>query len=245
MFEDKIIIITGGLKGIGRGLTEYFARLGSTVYAFGRSLPEDHETFFSTAPFKDHVKFIEADVSNFDSVKIAVDTVIKDAGKIDVLVNNAGITKDNLTMRMSEADWDQVIDINLKGTFLMSKAVVRQMMSQRHGRIINIGSIVGTIGNAGQANYAASKAGLIGLTKSLAKEFSSRNVLVNLVAPGYVKTEMTEKLSDEQKQYFLDSIPLKRIAEPEDIAGAVAFFASDASKYITGQVIHVDGGLAM
>lgn len=245
MFENKVFIVTGGLKGIGRGITEYLADRNAKIYAFGRSKPVDYDELFSKDSIAKNVTFIEADIANFESVTNAVQSVIKDAGKVDVLVNNAGITKDNLMLRMSEMDWDAVMDTNLKGSFLMVKALVKQMMSQRYGKIINIGSIVGTIGNAGQVNYAASKAGLVGFTKSLAKELASRNILVNLIAPGYVKTEMTEKLTEEQKTYFLNNIPLKRIADPEDIASVVAFFASDASNYITGQVIHVDGGLAM
>lgn len=245
MFEDKVIIVTGGLKGIGRGISEYFANRNAKVYAFGRSKPEDYDELFQKDSFSKNVKFVETDISNFESVQKAVDLVISETKKIDVLINNAGITKDNLMLRMNEKDWDTVMDTNLKGSFLMVKAVVRQMMSQRNGRIINIGSIVGTIGNPGQVNYSASKSGLIGFTKSLAKEFASRNILVNLVAPGYVRTDMTEKLTEEQRQYFLDNIPLKRIGDPEDIATVVGFFASDDSKYITGQVIHVDGGLAM
>src|SRR6185295_13353592 len=169
--------------------------------------------------------------SSFESVKNAIDGVIKEAGRLDILVNNAGITKDGLLMRMSEQDWDDVLSINLKGAFNTAKVASRQMMSQRSGRIINIGSIVGTTGNAGQVNYAASKAGMIGLTKSLAKELGSRNILVNLIAPGYVQTEMTAKLSEEQLAKIVENIPLKRSANTEEIANVVAFFASDASSY--------------
>lgn len=245
MFEKKVIIVTGGLKGIGRGISEYFANQNAKVFALGRSKPNDYVELFSKDSFSKNVTFIEADISNSESVTNAVKNIINDTGKVDVLINNAGITKDNLMLRMSELDWDTVMNTNLKGSFLMVKAVVKQMISQRYGKIINIGSIVGSIGNPGQVNYSASKSGLVGFTKSLAKELASRNILVNLIAPGYVNTEMTEKLTEEQKSYFLNNIPLKRMADPKDIASVAAFFASDASNYITGQVIHVDGGLAM
>ncbi len=214
------------------------------VYALVRNVPHLGTDIYLTDK-KHNIKFLVADITNFDSLSNAFGEIVKNEGKIDVLVNNAGITKDNLLIRMSENDWDTVIDTNLKGTFLAVKAVVKTMMGQRHGRIINIGSIVGTIGNAGQSNYAASKAGLIGLTKSLAKEFATRNILVNLIAPGYVKTDMTEQLSEEQKSFFTSNIPLKRVAETKEIADAVLFFSSELSSYITGEVLHVNGGLYM
>lgn len=241
----KTAIVTGGAKGIGRAISAKLASDGAIVYAFGRKAPEEGMNLTGNAEVDARINFVSVDVSDFDALKSAIDTIVKETGSVDILVNNAGITKDNLLIRMSEKDFDDVININLKGAFLMAKAVSRQMMSQRKGRIINIGSIVGTIGNPGQTNYASSKAGMVGLTKSLAKELASRNILVNLVAPGYVKTAMTEKLSDEQRKYFEDNIPLKRIADPEDIANAVSFFSGEGSSYITGQVIHVDGGLAM
>jgi 3-oxoacyl-[acyl-carrier protein] reductase len=241
----KIAVVTGGAKGIGRAVTARLAKDGAKVFAFGRTEPKEGMDITGNTEIDARIKFVSADVSDADNLKDAIDKIIKENEKIDILVNNAGITKDNLLIRMSEKDFDDVMNINLKGAFLASKFVSRYMMSKRQGRIINIGSIVGTIGNPGQANYASSKAGMIGLTKSLAKELSARNILVNLVAPGYVKTEMTDKLSDEQRKYFEENIPLKRIAEPEDIANTVSFFCSDDSAYITGQVIHVDGGLAM
>lgn len=236
----KNAVVTGGIKGIGAAISQKLAEEGYRVVALGRSGNDE-----DAKNIHDNVEFRSCDVSSFDSVKDTLDQVVKDHGSIDVLVNNAGITKDNLIMRMSENDWDQVIDVNLKGAFNTCKAVARQMMGQRQGRIINIGSIVGTGGNAGQANYSAAKSGLIGLTKSLAKELASRNILVNLVAPGFVQTDMTAKLSEEQVDAFKDNIPLKRPGKAEEIASVVHFFASDASAYITGQVIHVDGGLAM
>jgi len=236
--ENKVAVITGGARGIGRAIAEAFAVEGAIVYAMDVMEPE------SDFP-SDKIKYIKADVTSSDSVKTAIDGVIAAEKRVDILVNNAGITRDNLVMRMSEDDWDRVLTINLKGAFICSKAVVRQMMGQRAGRIINMGSVVGVIGNAGQANYSASKAGMIGLTKSMAKELGGRNILVNLIAPGFVKTAMTDKLTDEQKQYFENNIPLKRGAEPADIANAAIFLASDDSSYITGQVLHVDGGLAI
>lgn len=236
--ENKVAVITGGARGIGRAIAEAFAQEGAIVYAMDVMEPESD---FPT----DKIKYLKADVTSSESVKNAIDAVIAAEKRVDILVNNAGITRDNLVMRMSEDDWDRVLTINLKGAFICSKAVVRQMMGQRSGRIINMGSVVGVIGNAGQANYSASKAGMIGLTKSMAKELGGRNILVNLIAPGFVITAMTDKLTDEQKQYYANNIPLKRGAEPADIANAAIFLASDDSSYITGQVLHVDGGLAI
>lgn len=244
LINNKIIAVTGANRGIGKAICERLAEEGALVYGIVRSIPEQGIDIFKTES-KNNIKLLQADVTDLHSLLNAVGIIVKNEGKIDVFVNNAGITKDNLIIRMSEEDWDAVIDTNLKGSFLAVKAVVKTMMSQRFGRIINIGSIVGTIGNAGQVNYAASKAGMIGLTKSLAKELSSRNILVNLIAPGYVRTDMTESLTEEQKNYFLANIPLKRIAEAKEIADAVVFFSSDLSTYITGEVLHVNGGLFM
>jgi len=235
-FENKVIVVTGGSKGIGSSICEYFANHNAKVYSLSRSIPENKI---------ENVTYLKCDVSNFEEVQNVITDIHKEASKIDVLVNNAGVTKDNLLMRMSENDWDMVLDINLKSAFNTVKACSRIMMGQRYGKIINIGSIVGTTGNAGQSNYSASKAGLVGFTKSLAKELASRNILVNLIAPGYVMTEMTDKLNEDQLKAFMDNIPLKRGAQGEEIAKVVAFFASDDSNYITGQVLHVDGGLAM
>lgn len=236
--ENKVAVITGGAKGIGLSISEKLAEAGAKVYALGRSDINNIETALD-------INYRKCDVSDLESVTEVLSNIQKEAGSIDILVNNAGITKDNLILRMTESDFDDVVKINLKGTFNTCKVVSRFMLSQKQGRIINIGSIVGTTGNAGQSNYAASKAGLIGFTKSLAKELAGRNILVNLIAPGYVLTEMTNKLTDEQVNAFKDNIPLKRAGEPGDIADVVAFFASDESRYITGQVLHVDGGLAI
>ncbi|MBK9249195.1 MAG: 3-oxoacyl-[acyl-carrier-protein] reductase [Ignavibacteria bacterium] len=245
-FAGKVAIVTGGSRGIGEAIVRRLASEGARVYATYISNPERAKNIQDELT-KDgqSVRFIQADVSNEQSVKELIDEVVKEVGRIDVLVNNAGITRDTLLMRMSETDWDDVLDTNLKGAFLTCKSVCRTMMSQRKGRIINIGSIVGINGNPGQANYCASKAGLIGLTKSLAKELSSRNILVNCIAPGFVETDMTDKLTEEQRAGFSTQIPLKRAAKSEEIASVVAFFVSDDSSYITGQVLCVDGGLAM
>lgn len=243
--EGQVAVVTGGCRGIGKAIVERFLADGAFVYALDYVIPSEGEVFIEDEAYQDMVSTIQVDVTNEESVNAAFDRVIKDKGRIDILVNNAGITRDNLLMRMNTGDWDAVLNTNLKGAFLCVKAVTRQMMSQRSGRIINIGSVVGVMGNAGQANYSASKAGLIGFTKSIAKEFGSRNILVNLIAPGYVITPMTEKLTEEQKKAFLDVIPLKRGALPQDIANAVSFFAGPDSSYITGQVMMVDGGMLM
>ncbi len=244
--DGKTAIVTGGSRGIGEGIVRRLAAEGASVYGTYNSGAERAQVLADELSASGlTVRFIQADVTSEQSVKDLIESVIKESGRVDILVNNAGITKDTLMMRMSEKDWDDVMNANLKGAFLCSKAVCRPMMSQRSGRIINIASVVGITGNAGQANYAASKAGLIGFTKSLAKEFASRNILVNCVAPGYVETDMTLKLSEEQRAGFLNVIPLKRAGSVDEIASAVAFFASSASSYITGQILSVDGGMAM
>ena len=242
--KQKVAVVTGGTKGIGQGIVLELASRGFLVYALGRNIPEIGD-YTSDSVLAENIRFAKCDVGNFDEVQNVFSEIVKEAGRIDILVNNAGITKDTLLMRMKETDWDAVMNINLKGTFNTCKAVARTMMGQRYGRIINIGSVVGTTGNAGQSNYSASKAGLVGFTKSLAGELGSRNILVNLIAPGYIQTDMTAKLNEEQLAAFVNNIPLKRGGLPQDIARVVAFFAGDDSGYVTGQVIHVDGGLAM
>jgi 3-oxoacyl-[acyl-carrier protein] reductase len=243
--QDKIAIVTGGCRGIGKAIVEKLASDGAYVFAFDYVLPKTDEVFIEDASLAVSVSCIQCDVSNDESVRKAVEAVLAEKSRIDILINNAGITRDGLLVRMSESDWDSVLNINLKGAFLCSKAVAMTMMKQRSGRIVNVGSIIGSIGNAGQANYAASKAGLFGLTKSMAKEFGSRNILVNCIAPGFVLTHMTHVLTEEQKKAYTDSIPLKRAATPEDVANATVFFCKDESSYITGQILHIDGGLAM
>lgn len=245
ILNGQVAVVTGGCRGIGKSIVERLASEGARVYALDYSLPESMESFIENESLRSLISYFQLDVSNEESVNTAFTHVISESGRIDILVNNAGITRDNLMLRMSTSDWDAVINTNLKGAFLCSKAVTKTMMSQRSGRIVNISSIVGVFGNAGQSNYSASKAGLIGLTKSLAQEFASRNILVNCIAPGYVITPMTEKLTEEQKQAFIQHIPLKRGAVSADIANAVYFFCSPDSSYITGQVLLVDGGLSL
>lgn len=240
----KICIVTGGTRGIGEAIVRLFVAEGAKVYAtYNGSIERANQLVAELGDA--HLHFSQLNTSSSESIKAFVDFINAETQRVDVLVNNAGMTKDNLLMRMTEEDWDLVLDTNLKSVFLLSKAFSRPMMSQRKGRIINIGSIVGSTGNAGQANYSASKAGLIGLTKSLAKEFASRNILVNCVSPGYVITDMTEKLTDEQRASFTGNIPLKRGATPDEVAKVCMFFASEDSSYVTGQNIFVDGGLAM
>lgn len=238
-FKDKVVLITGGSRGIGKAIAELFKNENATVIVTYRN-SIDAEYFNSK-----NILHFRCDVADLKSVQEVTDCILKDHSKIDVLVNNAGITKDGLLMRMSEEDWDAVLDTNLKGVFNMTKAVSRSMMSKRYGKIINITSIVGITGNAGQANYVASKAGVIGFTKSVAKELASRNININAVAPGFIETEMTDKLPEEVRKNYMNSIPLKRFGKGEDIAKTVRFLASDDSGYITGQTICVDGGIVM
>ena len=238
-FEGKIVLITGGSRGIGKSIAEAFAESGATTIVTYRNAI-DAEYFDSKS-----IRHYQCDVADIKSVQEMTDKIIAEHQKIDVLVNNAGITKDGLLMRMSEEDWDAVIDTNLKGVFNMTKTVTRHMMGKRYGKIVNITSVVGITGNPGQSNYVASKAGVIGFTKATAKELASRSININAVAPGFIGTEMTDKLSDEVKAKYLESIPLKRIGSGKNIADVVMFLSSDMSEYITGQTICVDGGVAM
>ncbi len=244
-FEEKIAVVTGGCRGIGKAIAMRLASEGAKVYALDYKIPEPGEVFIEDAALAPLITPKQADVTSFESIQKVTDEILEESKRIDILINNAGVTRDNLLMRMSELEWDQVINTNLKGVFICTKVMTKPMMSQRYGRIVNIGSVVGSMGNAGQANYSSSKAGLIGFTKSIARELGSRNILVNCVAPGYVRTPMTDQLTDEQKAAFIVNIPLKRVAEPEDISNAVAFLASEDASYITGQVLHVNGGLLM
>jgi len=244
--DGKVALVTGGARGIGKAIVLALSDAGATVAFTYRSSAVLSEQFVSERRAKGRSVFAyQADAALFaESVKV-VDSVVKDCGRLDILVNSAGITKDSLLVRMSEQDWDAVIANNLKSVFNFSKAGCRPMMSQRSGKIINISSIAGVVGNAGQTNYASSKAGMIGFTKSLAKELGSRNIQVNAVAPGFVDTEMTDRLTDDQKKTLTDLIPLKRTAQAHEIASVVRFLASSDADYITGQVICVDGGMTM
>lgn len=244
--EGKIALVTGSSRGIGRAIALELGKKGVNVavnYAGNEQKAEEVVQELHDLGVK-AIK-IRANVADEQDVKAMIKEVTKEFGRLDILVNNAGITKDNLLMRMKVEEFDQVIETNLKGAFLCTKAVTRQMMKQRYGKIINIASIVGVSGNPGQANYVAAKAGLIGLTKSTAKELATRNILVNAVAPGFITTDMTNILTEEQKDAILSQIPLEKLGEPEDIANVVCFLASDDAKYITGQTIHVDGGMVM
>ena len=245
LLEGKNVIITGASRGIGMGIAKVFADHGANI-AFTYSSSEAPalalEKELSAKGVK--AKAYKSNAANFEEADVLVNQVLKDFdGVIDVLINNAGITKDNLLMRMSEADFDAVIDINLKSVFNMTKAVQRTLLKQRKGSIINMSSVVGVKGNAGQTNYAASKAGMIGFTKSVALELGSRNIRCNAIAPGFIETEMTDKLDEKTVQGWRDGIPLKRGGSTEDIANACLFFASDLSSYVTGQVLNVDGGM--
>lgn len=244
--EGKVALVTGASRGIGREIALELARQGADVAVnYSGSEERANQVVAEIKEMGRHAISIQCDVSNTESVANMVKETIDTFGKLDILVNNAGITKDNLLMRMKEDEWDDVININLKGVFLCTKAVTRQMMKQRSGRIINISSIVGVSGNPGQANYVAAKSGVIGLTKTTAKELASRGITVNAVAPGFITTDMTDKLQEEVKEQMLKQIPLARFGEPSDIANVVVFLASEDSKYMTGQTLHVDGGMVM
>ncbi|HIU57017.1 MAG TPA: 3-oxoacyl-[acyl-carrier-protein] reductase [Candidatus Ornithomonoglobus merdipullorum] len=246
MLKGKTAVITGSGRGIGKAIAVKLASLGANIVI--NDIPQSTDADATCEEIKAMgvgAICIKGDVRNIDDVKALVDGAVKEFGKIDIFVNNAGVTRDGLMLRMSEEDWDLVLDINLKGAFHCIKTVARPMMKAKGGSIINIASVVGVMGNAGQANYSASKAGLIGLTKTTAKEFSSRGIRCNAVAPGFIASAMTDKLSDEVKQQYFDAIPLGKFGTVDNIADTVAFLASDMSSYITGQVICVDGGLVM
>ncbi|EPB8145122.1 3-oxoacyl-[acyl-carrier-protein] reductase [Clostridium perfringens] len=246
MLKDKVAIVTGGTRGIGRAIALKLADHGANIVINYRNSDKEAKELKAILEGKGvKVLTVKCDISNFEDSKNLMDKCKEVFGKIDILVNNAGITKDTLIMRMKEEDFDNVIDVNLKGTFNCAKHASAIMLKQRFGKIINMTSVVGIAGNAGQVNYAASKAGVIGLTKSLAKELGSRGITVNAVAPGFINTDMTASLSEKVKEEASKNIPLKRLGDPEDVANLVGFLASDAANYITGQVINVDGGMVM
>jgi 3-oxoacyl-[acyl-carrier protein] reductase len=242
----KVALVTGGSRGIGRAICQRIAAQGARVYVNYVANPaaaEETQKMIQVAGGRADILCF--DVANGDQVQEAVKEITAEAGSLDILVNNAGITRDGLLARMKESDWDQVLDTNLKGAFLCAKAASRVMMKNRWGRIVNITSVIGFAGNAGQVNYAAAKAGLVGLTKSLAREFASRNITVNGVAPGYIITDMTSSLSEEIQEKIKAEIPLASLGTPEDVAGAVAYLVGEDGRYITGQVLHVNGGMYM
>jgi 3-oxoacyl-[acyl-carrier protein] reductase len=244
-FDKKVVLVTGASRGIGRAIAEGFAAAGATV--IGTATTDD-----GAKNIENYLQAVGAngagrrlDVRDLDSCENTLDGIEKEFGPICILVNNAGITRDNLLMRMKEEEWDDIMNTNLKSIFRLSKLVCRSMMKARSGRIINITSVVGTMGNAGQTNYAAAKAGIVGFSKSLARELGSRNITVNCVAPGFIDTEMTQVLPEEQKKALTNQIPLARLGDVSDIAGAALFLASDLAKYITGATLHVNGGMVM
>ncbi len=244
--KGKVAVVTGGSRGIGRAIVLELARRGADVAFSGRSLNANTESLEAeVSQMGQKAKAYAADAGDYEASQTFVQDVLRDFGKIDILVNNAGITRDNLLIRMSEEDWDEVLRSNLKSVYNITKAAIPSMMKARTGSIINIASVVGRYGNSGQSNYAASKAGMIAFTKSIAQEFGSRGIRANVIAPGFIQTDMTADLSDEVLKSWTAAIPLKRAGTPQDIASVVAFFAGDESAYITGQVLNVCGGMKM
>ena len=245
-FENQVAVVTGAGRGIGHAVAVRLAREGARIASVSRTQTNAEKTATEINALRpDAAKSYAGDVADSAAVQKIGEAILGDFGRVDILVNNAGVTRDGLCMRMSTEDWDTVLDTNLKGAFNFVQAIIRPMIKQRSGRIINITSISGLIGNAGQVNYSASKAGLIGLTKSLARELASRGITVNAIAPGLIETDMTGVLSEEIRQDFLQKIPLGKLGQPDDIAAAVAYLASGEASYITGQVLAVDGGMAM
>ncbi len=243
--EGQVALVTGASRGLGRAIAQELAAQGASIAAVARSADALAATLESIRSAGGTAEAFPVDVANSDAVDAMVDQANTRFGKIDVLVNNAGVTRDGLLMRMKTEDWDTVINTNLKGAFHFTRPVGRLMVKQRAGRIINISSVIGLMGNAGQANYAASKAGLIGFSKSVAREFASRGITCNVVCPGFIETDMTKDLGEDLKKKLLEKIPLQRLGQPGDIAGVVAFLCSPAASYITGQIITVDGGMVM
>ncbi|MBM4275884.1 MAG: 3-oxoacyl-[acyl-carrier-protein] reductase [Deltaproteobacteria bacterium] len=246
MTDLRVALITGAARGIGRAIALELARPGMVVYLNDVVLGDDAAwTREKVEAQGAQARLLGFNVADAAAVQAGIDQIIKESGRLDILVNNAGITRDNIIVRMKDAEWDQVLEVNLKGAFNCIRAVTKPMLKQRYGRIINISSVVGVMGNPGQANYVASKAGLIGLTKTVARELASRHITVNAVAPGFIQTEMTEALPQNVKDAMLAQIPLGRFGTPEEVAYAVAFLASEAAAYLTGQMIHVNGGMLM
>ncbi len=242
--DTRVIVVTGGSRGIGRAICQAFAEQNAVVYFnYASNHEAARDTIDRIAQTGGSAIGIPADISSQADVTALFDRILTETGRVDVLVNNAGITRDNLLVRMKESDWDQVMSVNLKGAFLCTKAASKTMIKRHFGRIINITSVVGAMGNAGQANYASAKAGIIGFTKSIARELASRNITVNAVAPGYIETDMTHSLGENVKESMIRQIPLGRFGTPEDVAQTVRFLASEHASYITGQVIHVSGGM--
>jgi len=239
--ENKKALITGALRGIGKTIADLFIAEGAEVWGLDYKTPEDLAD--RTAAAKGKLHWVQLDLSQLSSIDGVIDNAIKESGGFDIVINNAGITKDNLSFRMSEEEWQKVIDINLSAAFFVSRSAAKDMIKKRSGSIVNMASVVGVHGNGGQANYAASKAGLIAVTKSIANEVASRGVRVNAIAPGFIESDMTAALNDEQKKKMTEIIPLRRTGQQSDVAKAVLFFASDDSSYITGQVLPVDGGM--
>lgn len=244
LLEKKVAVITGAARGIGLAIAKKFADNGAIIAITDVAFGEETDQFVTEFTSKGgQVKLYKSDASDFENAQKVIDEIISDFGKIDVLVNNAGITRDSLLMRMGEEQWDLVLKVNLKSVFNMTKAILKIMMKQRSGSIVNMSSVVGVSGNAGQANYSASKAGMIGFTKSIAKELGSRNIRVNAIAPGFIETKMTEQLSIEVREEWMKVIPLRRGGQPEDVANVALFLASDLSSYVSGQVVNVCGGM--
>ena len=243
MLDGKVAIVTGGARGIGRAIGDRFLNEGAIVCLF--DIMEDELKKVKEGCKSNNLRVFTVDISDTTSVGSAVNETMSEFGRVDILVNNAGINRDNLLMRMTDEEWDRVIEVNLKGTYNCIKAVIRPMLKARWGRIINITSVIGMIGNAGQANYSASKAGIIGLTKSAAKELASRGITVNCIAPGFIETPMTDVLPDDVKDTYMKQIPMGKFGKPDDVSGVCAFLSGDDASYITGQVIVVDGGMVM
>ena len=245
MLKGKVALVTGAAQGIGKAIAETLAKEGANIAICDVNIEKAQETAKELAALGVKTAAYKTNVSVAAECDALIESTVKDLGKLDILVNNAGVTRDGLLIRMSEQDWDLVIAINLKGTFNCTKAAVKTMMKARYGRIINISSVIGLMGNAGQVNYAASKSGVLGITRSIAKEYANRNITVNAVAPGYIQTAMTDKLTEEQKQAMLKFVPLSRMGQPQDVANGVLFFASPLADYVTGQVLAIDGGMVM